>query len=162
MASAHTDSMPLGQSAQVPDHRPKRVSLRQGMRIEMPSGPASDLEQDANEGRPAPDDNEQLLFLEDNCEKSHDGADAMITMDSTTKIAGLNVAPFLAKHIPEQYAPLGAPTSTTQTRKDPNTKYCYRHRPDSKCRRMADEPTMDKLQRVRTRRTHIVGMANRI
>ncbi|KAI9926391.1 hypothetical protein ASPWEDRAFT_163708 [Aspergillus wentii DTO 134E9] len=57
-----------------------------------------------------------------------------------------NVAPFLAKHIPEQYArlssrfddPIPAPA---------NSRYCYRHRPDLKCRRQADEPSMDLLQR---------------
>lgn len=88
--------------------------------------------------------------LQDTCGDSFEGVDAVITMDSTTKMAGQSVAPFLAKHIPDQYAPLGAPQSTMTTRKDPNTKFCYRHRPDSKCRRTADEPTMEILQRVST------------
>lgn len=55
------------------------------------------------------------------------------------------MAPFLAKHIPEQYAPLGVQEETDD---NPNTKYCYRHRPDSKCKRTADEPSMENLQRV--------------
>jgi F-box/WD-40 domain protein MET30 len=64
------------------------------------------------------------------------------------KLAGKNVAPFLAKHIPEQYAPLGSQTGQLVEISSANSKYCYRHRPDLKCRRQADEPTMDKLQRV--------------
>jgi F-box/WD-40 domain protein MET30 len=85
----------------------------------------------------------------DNCHGKHNGADSTITISSTTKLAGQTVAPFLAKHIPEQYAPLGlGPQPATSSRKDPNTKFCYRHRPDSKCRRTADEPTMENLQRV--------------
>jgi hypothetical protein len=66
---------------------------------------------------------------------------------SSTAAAGQAVAPFLAKHIPQQYAPLGLPERTLD-RRDPNTKFCYRHRPDQKCRRTADEPLMESLQRV--------------
>lgn len=89
------------------------------------------------------------LSMEDNCRADHDHSDPTITISSTSKLAGRTVAPFLAKHIPEQYAPFGPPQTTSISRKDPNTKYCYRHRPDSKCRRTADEPTMENLQRVR-------------
>lgn len=89
------------------------------------------------------------LSMEDNCRADHDHSDPTITISSTSKLAGQTVAPFLAKHIPEQYAPFGPPQTTSLSRKDPNTKYCYRHRPDSKCRRTADEPTMENLQRVR-------------
>ncbi|KAF7903844.1 uncharacterized protein EAE98_006191 [Botrytis deweyae] len=87
------------------------------------------------------------LSMEDNCRADHDHSDPTITISSTSKLAGQTVAPFLAKHIPEQYAPFGPPQTTSISRKDPNTKYCYRHRPDSKCRRTADEPTMENLQR---------------
>ncbi|KAI9815462.1 MAG: hypothetical protein M1827_002596 [Pycnora praestabilis] len=75
--------------------------------------------------------------------------DTNITISSTSKLAGQNVAPFLAKHIPNQYAPLGAQAQleTVQTRSS-NTKYCYRHRPDLKCRRQADEPSMEQLQNL--------------
>jgi F-box/WD-40 domain protein MET30 len=64
------------------------------------------------------------------------------------KLAGKNVAPFLARHIPEQYAPLGSQSGQQVEISSANSRYCYRHRPDLKCRRQADEPTMDKLQRV--------------
>lgn len=70
--------------------------------------------------------------------------DKSITIASTAKLAGQTVAPFLARHIPDQYAPLGSKAAAT---KDPNSKYCYRHRPDTLCRRQADEMSMDKLQR---------------
>ena len=72
-----------------------------------------------------------------------------IGLSATSKLADQTVAPFLAKHIPEQYAPLGRPSRLKDpANKNPNTKYCYRHRPDLKCRRQADEPSMDQLQHV--------------
>ena len=70
---------------------------------------------------------------------------------STTTPAHLadeNVAPFLAKHNPEQYAPLGLRPFQLLEPSRANSKFCYRHRPDLKCRRQADEPSMDNLQRV--------------
>jgi hypothetical protein len=69
---------------------------------------------------------------------------------STSRLASQAVAPFLTRHIPNQYAPLGTANGEhTNTPKDPNSKFCYRHRPDMLCRRQADEPSMDKLQKVR-------------
>ena len=75
------------------------------------------------------------------------------------------VSPFLKEHIPGLYAPLGkghkdepAPTrrapdtasaASAAGGKDTNTRYCYRHRPDSKCRRAADETKMGTIQSVR-------------
>lgn len=90
---------------------------------------------------------------------SHDNCDARrhaeeenptISISSTSKIAGMTVAPFLSKHIPDQYAPLGPASGEQQlvTIRNPSSKYCYRHRPDLKCRRTANEPSMDNLQRV--------------
>ena len=70
------------------------------------------------------------------------------TPTTPAKLANKNVAPFLAKHIPEQYAPLGSRDPELHELSKANSKYCYRHRPDLKCRRQADEPSMDKLQRV--------------
>ncbi|OJJ47290.1 hypothetical protein ASPZODRAFT_25354 [Penicilliopsis zonata CBS 506.65] len=63
-----------------------------------------------------------------------------------SKLADANVAPFLAKHIPEQYAPLGPQPGDSVESAMASSRFCYRHRPDLKCRRQADEPTMDKLQ----------------
>ena len=81
----------------------------------------------------------------DNC----DDEKTNISISATSKQAGRTVAPFLAKHIPDQYAPTGGgPDISTRGQKDSNTKYCYRHRPDLKCRRQANEPSMDQLQHV--------------
>ncbi|KAL8711965.1 MAG: hypothetical protein Q9220_003661 [cf. Caloplaca sp. 1 TL-2023] len=82
---------------------------------------------------------------------SHSKADykegSNITISANSRLAGQTVAPFLAKHIPNQYAPLGGLPVTGQSPSiNPNTKYCYRHRPDLKCRRQVDEPSMDQLQ----------------
>ncbi|KKA17661.1 E3 ubiquitin ligase complex SCF subunit sconB [Rasamsonia emersonii CBS 393.64] len=69
--------------------------------------------------------------------------------NAKAKLADENVAPFLAKHIPSQYAPMGlrADNVVEQPPSSVNSRYCYRHRPDLKCRRQADEPSMDQLQR---------------
>lgn len=78
-----------------------------------------------------------------------DGRSISSTNASTAKLTSQAVAPFLARHIPNQYAPLGSTNNgTTIAPKDPNSKFCYRHRPDMLCRRQADEPSMDKLQNV--------------
>ena len=80
---------------------------------------------------------------QDACTDEHE----TISISFSSKQAGETVAPFLAKHIPDQYAPrVGWDSSGNTKIKDPNTKYCYRHRPDLKCRRQADEPSMDQLQ----------------
>ena len=79
--------------------------------------------------------------------------DKSITIASTAKHVDQTVAPFLARHIPSQYAPLGMVGNPALTQFDPlkhpnpNSKFCYRHRPDTLCRRQADEMTMDKLQK---------------
>ena len=68
-----------------------------------------------------------------------------------SKQAAQSIAPFLASHIPQRNATFGEfggylPPATP--RNQSNTKYCYRHRPDLKCRRQANEPSMDQLQNV--------------
>lgn len=148
MASIHTDSMALRHSIEVPTDSPRQErNSKHAKRIDMPPEQRMELAraEQAEAGEPP---------SQDNCNAQHDGSDPRIALSSTSKSAGQTVAPFLAKHIPEQYAPLGlqpkprATLSTDPNKKDPNTKYCYRHRPDSKCRRTADEPTMENLQRV--------------
>ena len=82
---------------------------------------------------------------QDACQDGHEN----ISISASSKQAEDTVAPFLAKHIPEQYAPAGGLDSSGNTKmNDPNTKYCYRHRPDLKCRRQANEPSMEQLQHV--------------
>ena len=68
-------------------------------------------------------------------------------------LAEKNVAPFLAKHIRDQHAPMNNFDPAGEQQKpafdvNRNSKYCYRHRPDLKCRRQADEITMGQMQRA--------------
>ncbi|KAF7595389.1 hypothetical protein BBP40_006383 [Aspergillus hancockii] len=80
-----------------------------------------------------------------NQRKPHTFGDAATT---PAKLANENVAPFLVKHIPEQYGALGSRRAgQPEDLSKVNSKFCYRHRPDLKCRRQADEPSMDKLQK---------------
>ncbi|KAF7714882.1 E3 ubiquitin ligase complex SCF subunit [Penicillium ucsense] len=69
------------------------------------------------------------------------------TSDSLNELAKQNVAPFLAKYHPRQYAPRRAEDGTTTVPRTTNAGYCYRHQPDSKCSRQADEQSMQQLQR---------------
>jgi hypothetical protein len=84
---------------------------------------------------------------------THTDQEANIVISANTKLAENSVAPFLAQHIPAHHALLGESDQSHQVgpkgAEKSNTKYCYRHRPDLKCRRLVDEPSMDQLQRVR-------------
>ena len=86
--------------------------------------------------------NHKPSAVKDNC----DDEKSNISISTSSKQAGQTVAPFLAKHIPGQYAPAGLEMSAQA--KESKTKYCYRHRPDLKCRRQANEPSMEELQNV--------------
>jgi F-box/WD-40 domain protein MET30 len=101
----------------------------------------------------------------DNCDRHGPNEDDTVrTVKMPYDLAGKTVTPYLKEHIPGLYAPLGMgkqdnvadsvqPNSRT---KDPNTKYCYRHRPDSKCRRAADETKMGVIQRVSTHTRYLL------
>lgn len=74
----------------------------------------------------------------------------VMTSASMAKLAPHAIAPFLAKHVPAQYAPLGGADRLQSSAENPgdlNSKYCYRHRPDMLCRKQADEPSMEALQK---------------
>lgn len=86
-------------------------------------------------------------IAESNRTQPHDAHDSKTT-DDLTELAKLNVAPFLAKHQPRQYAPLRSEDGTPAIPRLVNDGYCYRHQPDSKCRRQADEQSMRELQQV--------------
>ncbi|GAB7359801.1 hypothetical protein MBLNU230_g6970t1 [Neophaeotheca triangularis] len=83
-----------------------------------------------------------------------DSADQNISIPASSKHAEQTVAPFLAEHIPMQYNPgsnqmprqLQAGEQEDAQSQPSNTKFCYRHRPDLKCRRQANEPSMEQLQ----------------
>ena len=80
------------------------------------------------------------------------GGDNSISISSGSRQAEQTIAPFLAKHIPMQYNPVGAGGRATMLGDEQelqpvtNSKFCYRHRPDLKCRRQANEPSMEQLQ----------------
>ncbi|KAL1956627.1 hypothetical protein VTO42DRAFT_6974 [Malbranchea cinnamomea] len=85
-------------------------------------------------------------------EDTVDNAKDAIANTTTKELAEQNVAPFLAKHIRDQLAPMNSfePPGDQQKKAvggpNLNSKYCYRHRPDLKCRRQADEITMSQMQ----------------
>jgi len=89
--------------------------------------------------------------------RHHDNSlEENISIPSNSRHAEQAIAPFLAKHIPTQYNPVGhlVPQSTNTDldhdhhQDTSSTKFCYRHRPDLKCRRQANEPSMEQLQNV--------------
>ncbi|KAI6246743.1 putative E3 ubiquitin ligase complex SCF subunit sconB [Erysiphe necator] len=57
-------------------------------------------------------------------------------------VDSLNTKQLLSQSVVESHA-----QSSRDSPKDSNTMYCYRHRPDSMCRRTADEPTMEALSK---------------
>ena len=126
----------LRQSVEVASHRrPKNPSG-----TDVPSDSNMESDEQGVELAGAMEDGEQSM--QENCDNINPNTPA--TRTSSNKA----VAPFLSRHIPDQYAPLGMPQTSNPAPKDPNTKYCYRHHPDSKCRRTPDEPTMENIQTV--------------
>ncbi|KAF5239736.1 hypothetical protein FAUST_4784 [Fusarium austroamericanum] len=103
------------------------------------------------------DDSSQQQPSKNNCDRQRSDQEInprLVKMPSD--LVGKTVSPFLKEHIPGLYAPFGkasmplSPPPTNDTtvvrKKDPNSKFCYRHRPDSKCRRAADESKMGFIQ----------------
>jgi hypothetical protein len=90
--------------------------------------------------------------LADNCDRRRPGeVEHSRLRNVPAKVAGDAVTPFLREHIPTMYAPIGKPETqpaAMKGNKDPNSKFCYRHDPDIKCRRAADEKKMAKIQGV--------------
>ena len=93
----------------------------------------------------------------------HDHEDELdeIAISSTDKAAGRTITPFLSKHIPNTYNPMNQQSSAQQSASalselapSSNTKFCNRHRPDRKCRRQADGPSMDQLQKELSSLSH--------
>lgn len=92
---------------------------------------AADTEKDCDHRRP----------------EEEDGSSRRPKMSS--QLMSKTVTPFLKDHIPGLYSPMtkrGTIKDMEGRNKDPNSRYCYRHRPDSKCRRAADESKMVKIQ----------------
>lgn len=97
-------------------------------------------------------DNHSLLHRDTSCDRRRpDELDASRLPNMSQQLVGQAVTPFLREHIPGLYAPLGKPDFDTNIVTSENTtvsnsKFCYRHRPDSKCRRAADETKMGAIQ----------------
>lgn len=96
---------------------------------------------------------QQQYLSRDTCDRrrpQEEDNSRLVKMPSN--LAGKTVSPFLKEHIPGIYAPIGKGKpedvdAVPVRQKDPNSRYCYRHRPDSKCRRAADESKMGTIQR---------------
>lgn len=92
------------------------------------------VDRDKNCDRIRPEEEERVRSL-----------DSVTNMSST--LIGKTVTPFLREHIPSLYAPIGKPQNEETSRiQNPNSRYCYRHSPDSKCRKAADEAKMVMIQ----------------
>lgn len=88
----------------------------------------------------------------------HDHESSRKLQHPPNKHADMNLSTFLHEHIPASYNPPIADSSASHSHKDhhhhehdaeeqrPNTKFCYRHHPDIKCRRQANETSMEQLQ----------------
>ena len=88
-------------------------------------------------------------------EEHHHDVETISRIATTSRATGQAITPFLVKNIPALYAPTGSKPIESSLR-DRSTKFCYRHRPDLKCRRTANEPSMDNLQRVRAERDFVI------
>ncbi|WEW57121.1 hypothetical protein PRK78_002581 [Emydomyces testavorans] len=83
------------------------------------------------------------------CNYGHTANENTAAKSNQLDLAEKNVAPFLANHLRDQHAAMNQlePLATSSNSNSRNSKYCYRHRPDLKCCRQADEITMDEMQR---------------
>lgn len=84
-------------------------------------------------------------------EEEQEDKSRLVNMSSS--LVGQTMTPFLREHVPSLYAPVSkiesAYPNEPSRQKEYNSKYCYRHRPDSKCRKAADENKMAMIQSVR-------------
>ncbi|KAG0641848.1 quinon protein alcohol dehydrogenase-like superfamily [Tuber brumale] len=120
----------------------------------VPPTPLKNACEDVSAARPSKKRKISSIFNSNTCTEEMDESEPELFVPAipadTTENVKKGVGPFLSKHIPEQYAPQG-PRVQQDTQQDEsekgNTRYCYRHRPDIKCRRRADEPTMEQLQK---------------
>ncbi|KAG6125694.1 E3 ubiquitin ligase complex SCF subunit scon-2 [Claviceps aff. purpurea] len=99
----------------------------------------------------------QQHLSRDNCDRTRplEEDNTRLKKKMASDLMAKTVGPFLKEHIPGLYAPVGkgnnieadsTSLSIPARIKDPNTKFCYRHSPDSKCRRAADESKMGFIQ----------------
>ncbi|GAB7341323.1 hypothetical protein MBLNU457_7592t2 [Dothideomycetes sp. NU457] len=150
MASDSNMDSQSGTTAQLGQHRKGSLSLRQMPHIPSPVTDHSEEDHDGlchhdheHEGLKSRHQHTGSVSMGDN------NADRNISIPTASKHADHAIAPFLAQHIPMQYNPIGhMQQNPQQSDESPSTstKFCYRHRPDLKCRRQANEPSMEQLQ----------------
>ncbi|KAI1863524.1 hypothetical protein JX265_008741 [Neoarthrinium moseri] len=131
---AHATSIPLKQHS--------RPSSLTNHNLPSPSSTASFSVHETEDGIPP---------SRDNCDRRRPNEeDSSRLPNMSQQLASQAVTPFLREHIPGLYAPIGKPDFSSNVNsnniKDPSSKFCYRHRPDSKCRRAADESKMGAIQ----------------
>lgn len=122
-------------------------------RPQYPTTPPATDDGQTDSSNPAVD---RARLKELNCERRRpeelEDKSRLANMPST--LVGQTVTPFLKEHVPNLYAPVSK-IEASHYRESPafqknfNSKYCYRHRPDSKCRKAADEDKMAMIQTVR-------------
>lgn len=136
-----------------PDGATRHVHNRSDTR---PRFPASPPHTEDGEVESAPEVNTTKFDKLLNCdrrrpEEEQEDKSRLANMSST--LVGQTVTPFLKEHVPSLYAPVSKIESAfpnePSRQKEYNSKYCYRHRPDSKCRKAADENKMAMIQSVR-------------
>lgn len=86
----------------------------------------------------------------DNCDskRPEEVEDTSRLSNVSQQVIDKTVTPFLREHIPASYALVGKLGLPNVEEKPPNSKYCYRHQPDSKCHRAADASKMAFIQSV--------------
>ncbi|KAK7914531.1 WD40-repeat-containing domain protein [Apiospora marii] len=129
------------------------ISSSNGIRSHHPLSPTSSIPSPST--RPVDDHlhGETHHSTTNNCDRRKPHEDGVSRMSNMSQQAvGQTVTPFLREHIPGIYAPVGKPDTPAMAlarikdNKDPNSKFCYRHAPDSKCRKAADENKMALIQ----------------
>lgn len=105
---------------------------------------------------PDVDDDRQTLAqdrssdVKDDCDRRRpEEEDHPRNLRMSPQLLGKTVTPFLKDHIPGIYAPMAKlrHDDLSEPYSSADSKFCYRHRPDSKCRRAADESKMVTIQR---------------
>ncbi|KAK8074982.1 E3 ubiquitin ligase complex SCF subunit scon-2 [Apiospora hydei] len=124
-----------------------------GLRSQHPLSPTSSIPSPSTRPVDGHVHGETHQSTTNNCDRRKPHEDGVSRMSNMSQQAvGQTVAPFLREHIPGIYAPVGKPDTPamalarTKDNKDPNSKFCYRHAPDSKCRKAADENKMALIQ----------------
>jgi len=142
----------------------RRPSL--GAALKTPQYQSADARTSYPTSPPATDDGDEqdsaaavdrARLKEVNCDRRRpeDQSDGtrLANMNVPSNLVGQAVTPYLKEHVPNLYSPVSkieASHTRTSFTKNFNSKYCYRHRPDSKCRKSADEDKMAMIQSVGT------------